>query len=91
VRAVAVRVVIKPCNGTLEVRVVDMAVKLRALRVVVEVGGSVAEITPAGNAVKLRTPSGEHYLTSVEVGVADFFSVEDRPPEVIIRNALYVY
>jgi gamma-glutamyl:cysteine ligase YbdK (ATP-grasp superfamily) len=87
---VRVRVVIKPHNDTLEVRIVDMAVKLRALRVVIEVDGSLVEVTPAGSAVKLRTPSGEHYLRSVEVGVADF-SIEERPPEIIIHNAMYVY
>jgi hypothetical protein len=89
---VALRITIRPGErGNLEVSVRDLAIKLRALRVIVEVGGAVAEITPAGNAVKLRTPSGEHYLRSVEVGVADFFSVEDRPPNIVIRNALYVY
>jgi hypothetical protein len=78
-------------RGNLEISIRELAIKLRALRVLVEVGGAVAEITPAGNAVKLRTPSGEYYLRGVEVGVADFFSVEERPPDIIIRSALYVY
>jgi hypothetical protein len=86
------RITIRPGErSNLEISIREMAIKLRALRVIVEVGGAVAEITPAGNAVKLRTPSGDHYLRSVEVGVADFFSVEERPPDIIIRSALYVY
>jgi hypothetical protein len=86
------RIAIRPGErGNLEISIRELAIKLRALRVLVEVDGSLVEVTPAGGAVRLRTPSGEHYLRSVEVGVADFFSIEDRGREVVIRRALYVY
>jgi hypothetical protein len=86
-----VKIIIKPGNGTLEVSIPDIAVKTRALRVIVELDSSVAEVTPANSKVKLKTPRGEYYLRSVKVAVKDIFSVKEKPPEVIIHNALYVY
>jgi len=85
------KIIIKPGNGTLEVSIPDIAVKTRALRVIIELDDSVAEVTPANGSVKLRTPRGEYYLRSVKVAVRDVFSVEEKPPEVIIHRAVYVY
>jgi hypothetical protein len=86
------RITIRPGErGSLEVSVPEMAIKLRALRVVIELGDSVAEATPANGAVRLRTPRGEYYYLRVVVGVRDPLSIEDRPPDIVIRNALYVY
>jgi hypothetical protein len=73
------------------VSIPDIAVKTRALKVIIELDGSVAEVTPANSNVKLRTPRGEYYVKNVKVSVKDIFSIKEKPPEIIIHNALYVY
>jgi hypothetical protein len=85
------KVIVKPGDGFLEVSMPDIAVKTRALRVLVELGDVVVELTQAGNSVRLKTPRGEYYLKNVKVGVKDVFSVEERSPTIIIHSAVYVY
>jgi hypothetical protein len=87
-----VKIVIKPGDrGNLEISMPDVAIKTRALRVIIEVDDSIAEVTPANNAVKLKTPRGEYCVKNVEIVVRDLFSVEEKPPDIIIRRAIYVY
>ena len=85
------KLTIRPCDRALEVSIHDLAVKTRALKVLVELDDTVVEVTPAGNSVKLKTPRGEYYLKRVEIAVRDVFSVEEKAPTIIIHNAVYVY
>jgi hypothetical protein len=87
-----VKVIIKPGErGNLDIRVPDIAIKTAALRVIVEVGDAVAEIVPANGLLLLKTPSGQYYYKKIEIIVRDVFSIEDRPPDMIIHNAVCLY
>jgi len=87
-----VKITIKPGGrGNLEISMPDIAIKTRALKVIVELDDSTVEITPAGNSVKLKTPRGEYYLKNAKIAVRDIFSVEEKPPEIIIHRAICVY
>jgi hypothetical protein len=88
-----VKIVIKPGGrGNLDIRIPDLAIKTAALRVIVEVGDVVAEIVPAGDGfLLLKTPTGRYYYKKIEVIARDIFSIEDRPPDVIIHNAVCLY
>jgi hypothetical protein len=87
-----VKIIIKPgSKGNLEISMLDVAIKTSALRVIVELDDSTVEITPAGNSVKLKTPRGEYYLKNAKIVVRDIFSVEEKPPEIIIHRAICVY
>jgi hypothetical protein len=87
-----VKIIIKPGDkGNLDIRMPDLAIKTAALRVIVEVGDVVAEIVPANGFLLLKTPSGQYYYKKIEVIARDIFSVEERPPVIIIRNAVCLY
>lgn len=86
------KLVVKPGDkGNLEISMPDVAIKTRAMKVTVELDDSTVEITPAGNFIKLKTPRGEYYLKNAKIAVRDIFSVEEKPPEIIIHRAICVY
>jgi hypothetical protein len=86
-----VKIIIKPGGkGNLEISMPDIAIKTAALRVVVELDDAVAEIVPANGFLLLKTPRGQYYYKKIEVTVRDMFSVEDKPPNMIIHNAIYL-
>ena len=88
----SVKIIIKPGGrGNLEISMPDIAIKTAALRVIVELDDAVAEIVPASNGfLLLKTPRGQYYYKKIEVAVRDMFSVEDKPPDMIIHNAIYL-
>jgi len=86
-----VKIIIKPGGkGNLEISMPDIAIKTAALRVIVELDDAVAEIVPANGLLLLKTPRGQYYYKKIEVAVRDMFSVEDKPPDMIIHNAIYL-
>lgn len=85
------KIIIKPGGkGNLEISMPDIAIKTAALRVIVELDDAVAEIVPANGLLLLKTPRGQYYYKKIEVAVRDMFSVEDKPPDMIIHNAIYL-
>jgi hypothetical protein len=86
-----VKIIIKPGGkGNLEISMPDIAIKTAALRVIVELDDAVAEIVPANGLLLLKTHRGQYYYKKIEVAVRDMFSVENKPPEMIIHNAIYL-
>jgi hypothetical protein len=88
-----VKIIIKPGDkGNLEISMPDIAIKTAALRVIVELGDAVAEIVPAnGDFLLLKTPRGLYYYKKIKIAVRDIFSVEEKPPDMIIHNAIYLH
>jgi hypothetical protein len=87
-----VKIIIKPGGkGNLEISMPDIAIKTAALRVIVELDDAVAEIVPANGLLLLKTPRGQYYYKKIKIAVRDIFSVEEKSPDMIIHNAIYLH